>query len=160
MAFAAKNHLSEVIGLKNDIVHKVFSCPNCKTEVTISRYQVEGQLSIMCARCNMRYQIKGEELSDLSLVKNFGGFEVFGKGEAAQFVAPVPKDSYLQFVKDGMKWKAAAPAPKPAVAAAVPAAAGTAPGAPAAPKPAPAAGAAAPEPPAAPKPPEGSAPAA
>jgi hypothetical protein len=127
MALLAKSHLSEVIGLKNDIVHKVFSCPNCKTEVTVSRYQVEGQLSIMCARCNMRYQVKGEELRDLNVKKNFGGFEVFSKGEAAQYVAPVPKDSYLQFVKDGLKWKSAAPAPKPAAPAGAPGAAAAAP---------------------------------
>ena len=62
----AKDSLSEVIGLKNDIVHKVFTCPDCKTEVTISRYQVQGDLPIMCARCNMRFQIKGEELRDLN----------------------------------------------------------------------------------------------
>jgi hypothetical protein len=117
MAFAAKNHLSEVIGLKNDIVYKVFSCPNCKTEVTVSRYQAQGELPIMCARCNLRYQVKGEELRDTSVSQQFGGFDVFAKGDAAQFAAPVPKDSYLQFVKDGMKWKAAAPAPKPAAAA-------------------------------------------
>jgi len=136
MALLAKNHLSEVIGLKNDIVNKVFSCPNCKTEVTISRYQVEGQLAIVCARCNLRYQIKGEELRDMNTGKNFAGFDVFKQGEAAQFAAPAPKDSYIQFVKDGLKWKAAAPAPKPS---------------------APAPGAA---PAAAPKPAEGSAPAA
>lgn len=146
MPWPIKSHLSEVIGLKNDIVHKVFSCPNCKTEVTISRYQFEGQLSIMCARCNLRYQIKGEEIRDLSAVKDFGGFNVFSKGDAPQFVAPVPKDSYLQFVKDGMKWKAATPPP-----AAKPATPGAPAAAPAAPKPA-----AAP----APKPDEGSAPAA
>jgi hypothetical protein len=146
MAWPIKSHLSEVIGLKNDIVHKVFSCPNCKTEVTISRYQFEGQLSIMCARCNQRYQIKGEEIRDMNPVKDFGGFNVFSKGDAPQFVAPVPKDSYLQFVKDGMKWKAAAPAPavKPAVAPGAPAAA---------PAPKPAA-------PPTPKPEDGSAPAA
>ena len=122
MAILAKDHLSEVVGLKNDIVHKVFSCPNCKTEVTISRYQVAGELSIMCARCNQRYQIKGEELRDLNAPSGFGGFQVFQKGDAAQMAQPVPKDSYLQFVKDGMKWKAPAPAPKPpAPAAAAPA---------------------------------------
>lgn len=118
MAMLAKNHFSEVIGLKNDTVNKVFGCPNCKTEVTVSRYQVEGQLAIVCARCNLRYQVKGEELLDTNRSKNFAGFDVFSKGEAAQYTAPVPKDSYLQFVKDGMKWKAAAPAPKPAPAAA------------------------------------------
>ena len=126
MAILAKNQLSEVIGLKNDIIHKVFSCPNCKTEVTISRFQVEGELAIVCARCNNRYQIKGEELRDANTGKSFGGFQVFKQGEAAQFAAPAPKDSYIQFVKDGMKWKAAAPAPKPAAAP------GAAPAAPAA----------------------------
>jgi hypothetical protein len=146
MALAAKNHLSEVIGLKNDIVNKVFSCPNCKTEVTISRYQAQGELPIMCARCNLRYQVKGEELRDMSVSQQFGGFDVFAKGEPAQFATPAPKDSYIQFVKDGMKWKAAAPAPAPKPAAA--------PGAPAAPAPAPANGA-----PASPKA-EGAAPAA
>ena len=119
MALQAKNHLSEVIGLKNDIVHKVFSCPNCKTEVTVSKYQVMGQLDIMCARCNLRYRVKGEELRDFAAESNFAGFDVFTKGDAAQFATPAPKDSYIQFVKDGMKWKSAAPAPapKPAVAA-------------------------------------------
>lgn len=129
MAISAKNHFSEVIGLKNDIIHKVFSCPNCKTEVTVSRYQVEGELAIVCARCNNRYQVKGEELKDANTGKSFAGFQVFKQGDAAQFAAPVPKDSYIQFVKDGMKWKAAAPAPKPAA----PAAPGAAPAAPASP---------------------------
>jgi hypothetical protein len=137
MALAAKNHLSEVIGLKNDIVNKVFSCPNCKTEVTISRYQAQGELPIVCARCNLRYQVKGEELRDMSISQQFGGFDVFTKGDAAQFAAPAPKDSYIQFVKDGMKWKSAAPAPapKPAAAPGAPAAAAPAAAAPAAPKP-------------------------
>jgi DNA-directed RNA polymerase subunit RPC12/RpoP len=133
MAILAKNHLSEVIGLKNDIVHKVFSCPNCKTEVTVSRYQVQGELQIVCARCNMRFQIKGEELVDIGETQGFVGYKVFVKGDAAQMAQPVPKDSYGAFVKAGMKW-APAVAPKPAAA---PGAAPAAPAAPAAaPKPA------------------------
>ena len=123
MALLAKNHLSEPIGLKNDTVNQVFSCPNCKTEVTVTRWQVKGELAIVCARCNQRYQIKGEELRDANTGKDFAGFEMFIKGDAAQFATPPPKDSYLQFVKDGMKWKAAAPAPKPAAPAAPAAAA-------------------------------------
>ena len=111
----AKDSLSEVIGLKNDIVYKVFTCPDCKAEVTISRYQTQGELPIMCARCNMRFQIKGEELRDLNKERNFGGFKVFMKTDAAQKIAPVPKDSYIQFVKNGMK--AAAPAPAAPAAA-------------------------------------------
>jgi DNA-directed RNA polymerase subunit RPC12/RpoP len=111
----AKDSLSEVIGLKNDIVYKVFTCPDCKAEVTISRYQTIGELPIMCARCNMRFQIKGEELRDLNKERDFGGFKVFMKTDASQKAAPVPKDSYIQFVKNGMKAAApAAPAPKPA----------------------------------------------
>jgi hypothetical protein len=121
----AKDHLSEVIGLKNDIVYKVFTCPDCKTEVTISRYQTQGELPIMCARCNMRFQVRGEELRDLNKEKGYAGFKVYMKTEASQKAAPVPKDSYIQFVKNGMKAAApAAPAaPKPAApAAAAPAA--------------------------------------
>jgi hypothetical protein len=117
MPLLAKNHLSEVIGLKNDIAHKVFSCPNCKTELAISKWQCQGELAITCSRCNLRYQIKGEELREFTVETKFAGLEVFTKGDAAQFAAPVPKDSYLTFVKDGMKWKAATPppaAPKPA----------------------------------------------
>lgn len=75
----AKDSLSEVIGLKNDIVYKVFICPVCKAEVTISRYQTEGELPIMCARCNMRFQIVGEELRDLNKKLDFGGVKVFVK---------------------------------------------------------------------------------
>ena len=125
----AKDSLSEVIGLKNDIVYKVFTCPDCKAEVTISRYQAQGDLPIMCARCNMRFQVKGEELRDLNKERDFGGFKVFMKADAAQKIAPVPKDSYIQFVKNGMK----AAAPAPAVSAAKPAAAPAATTAPSAP---------------------------
>jgi hypothetical protein len=119
----AKDCLSDVIGLKNDIVHKVFTCPDCKAEVTISRYQVQGELPIMCARCNMRFQIKGEEVRDLNKEKDFGGFKIFMKTDASQKAAPVPKDSYISFVKNGMKAAPPAPpaAPKPAAAPAAPA---------------------------------------
>ncbi len=87
MGLPAKNSLSDVIGLQNDIVFKVFTCPDCKTEVTISKYQALGELHIMCARCNSKYR---------------------------------PKDSYIQFVKNGMR---AAPLaqPKPPTAATAPA---------------------------------------
>ncbi|MES2201625.1 MAG: hypothetical protein V4498_05185 [candidate division FCPU426 bacterium] len=130
MALLAKDSLSPVIGLQNDIVYKVFTCPDCKTEVTISRYQVQGELHIMCTRCNSKYKIKGDQLIDLSQDKAFAGYKVFIKADAGQKAAPIPKDSYTQFVKNGMRSAppAAPAAPKPAAAPA-PAAAAPAPAA-------------------------------
>lgn len=153
--FAAKDHLSDVIGLKNDIVFKVFRCPDCKTEVTISRYQAEGDLAIVCARCNCRYQIKGEQLLDENAEKAFfieryedgkprrqqTGYKVFMRLDAAQKAAPIPKDSFTLVMK-----------PELAAPKVVPRPAGAAPAAPA-PK------AAAPAPAPAAKPAEGEAPA-
>ena len=167
--FAANKHLSDVIGLTNDIVFKVFTCPDCKTEVTISRYQTEGQLPIVCARCNCRYQIKGEQLLDENEAKTFymerwqngkpapidTGYQVYMRVDATQKATAPPKDSFLLVMHPEL-----AP-PKPP---ARPPAAPGAPGAPAAARPAGAApAAAAPKPaapaaPAAPKPAEGEAP--
>ena len=122
--FAAKDHLSEVVGLKNDIVFKVFTCPDCKTDVTISRYQVEGELPIVCARCNCRYQIKGEQLWDDNKPKNYfierwddgkatkqgTGYKVFMHLDPTQKAAPIPKDSFTLVMKPQL----AAPKPAPA----------------------------------------------
>ncbi len=121
MGVSTKTCLSDVIGLQNDIVYKVFTCPDCKTEVTISRWQAAGELHIMCTRCNSKYRIKGEELLDISTEKTFAGYKVFIKTDAGQKAAPVPKDSYTQFVKNGMKSAPppAPAAPKPAVVAPV-----------------------------------------
>src|SRR5258708_1586191 len=91
MALQAKDYLKEIVGLKNDIVWKVFVCPECKTDVTISRYQTAGDLSIMCARCNARWQIKGEELMDMNKEKNFLDFKVFIKLDEVQKNPPKPK---------------------------------------------------------------------
>lgn len=122
MPFAAKDFLGPVVGLTSDIAFRVFKCPHCKTEVTVSRWQAAGELLIMCARCNCRYDVKGDELIETAPSKAFAGYKVFVKGEPAQLAQPVPKDSYLQFVKDGMKWAKPAPppaaAPKPAAPAA------------------------------------------
>ncbi len=135
--FAAKDCLSDVIGLKNDIVAKVFTCPECKTDVTISKYQVAGDLAIMCTRCNCRYKIRGDQVLDENqagreyyLERHEGGkpsqtslgYKVFMRLDATQKATAVPKDSWVNVMKP--------PPPKPPVAApAVP------------PKPAPVAGA-------------------
>lgn len=105
MALAAKDHLKEVVGLKNDVVHQVFICPECKAEVTISRWQVAGDLSIMCARCNARWQIRDGELLDMNEAdKHFMGYNVFVKLTETQKNPPKPKP-------------AAAPGAAPAAAA-------------------------------------------
>lgn len=137
--FALKDHLSDVIGLKNDIVFKVFTCPECKTDVTISRWQTEGQLGIVCARCNCRYQIKGEQLLDENAPKNFyverwqdgkptqtgTGYKVYMKMDATQKASPIPKDSFTLVMKPQLA--APKPAPKPAAAPVAPAAPAAAP---------------------------------
>jgi hypothetical protein len=129
---AAKDHLSEVVGLKNDIVHAVFSCPQCKTDVTISRWQVEGSLPILCARCNSRYQVKGEGLLDQNRPMEFypehwqdgkptpqaTGYKVMVGLDATQKAAPLPKDSFTLVMKPEL-----APQPAPAPAKPAPAAA-------------------------------------
>ncbi len=118
MALLAKDHLAEPVGLKNDIVNQVFICPDCKTEVTISVYQVRGDLAIMCARCNMKWQIEGENLINPNAERNFGGFKVMVGADAAQKATPVPKDSYLAFINPPAPKPVAepvAPADKPAV---------------------------------------------
>lgn len=146
--FAAKDHLSDVIGLKNDIVFKVFSCPDCKTDVTISRYQTEGQLPIVCARCNCRYQVKGEQILDENVEKSYfverwqdgkptqtgTGYKVYMRLDPTQKSTPIPKDSFTLVMKPQLA--APKPAPKPAAAPGAPAAAAPKPAAPAAPKPA------------------------
>jgi hypothetical protein len=140
--FAAKDHLSDVIGLKNDIVFKVFTCPDCKTDVTISRWQTEGELPIVCARCNCRYSVKGEQILDANAERQYFierwqdgkptqtgiGYQVFMKLDAAQKAAPIPKDSFTLVMKPQLA--APKPAPKPAAAP------GAAPATPPAPKPA------------------------
>jgi hypothetical protein len=110
MSIQAKDHLKEVVGLKNDIVWKVFVCPDCKTEVTISRYQTAGDLPVMCARCNARWQIQGDQILDPNKDKSFLNFKVFIKLDEVQKNPPKPKPA------------AAPPAAKPA-AEAIPAAA-------------------------------------
>jgi hypothetical protein len=142
--FAIKDCLSEVIGLKNDIVNKVFTCPECKTDVTISRYQVAGDLAIMCTRCNCRYQIRGEQVLDENVAgrehyferhvdgkiqqQNLG-YKVFMRLDATQKVTAPPKDSFINVMKPPVAKPPVAAAPRPAGAPAVP-------GAPVAPKPA------------------------
>jgi hypothetical protein len=147
-ALVAKNHLSEVVGLKNDIVHAVFTCPQCGTDVTISRWQVEGALPILCARCNSRYQIKGTELMDQNRPMEFfpehwqdgkptpqaNGYKVMVGLDAVQKATPLPKDSFTLVMKPELAPKpAAAPAPK-AAPSAPSAAAPSGPAAPEAPK--------------------------
>lgn len=126
-ALVAKNHLSEVVGLKNDIVHAVFSCPQCATEVTISRWQVEGALPILCARCNSRYQIQGLELLDHNRPLEYfpehwqdgkptpqaTGYKVMIGLDSVQKATPLPKDSFTLVMKPELAPK---PAPAPAVA--------------------------------------------
>lgn len=123
-----KLFLSEVQGLKNDIVFMVFTCPDCQTDVTISRFQVEGQLPILCARCNQRYQIQGEQLLNPAALEAFFperylegkvtpygvGYKVYAGMDALQKAAPVPKDSFLLVMKPELAPKPAPVAPKPA----------------------------------------------
>jgi transcription elongation factor Elf1 len=166
--FAVKDCLSEVIGLKNDIVNKVFTCPECKTDVTISRYQVEGDLAIMCTRCNCRYQIKGEQVVDENVAgrehyfekhvngkieQQSEGYKVYMRLDATQKVTAPPKDSFINVMKPPVAKPVVAAPPRPAGAPAAPGAA------PAAAAPKPAAPAAAPAPAPAPKA-EGEAPSA
>lgn len=155
--FAAKDCFSEVVGLKNDIVFKVFTCPECKTDVTVSRYQHAGELAIMCTRCNLRYSVRGEQVLDENskerefyMERHEGGkptqtnlgYKVFMRLDATQKATAVPKDSFVNVMKPPVAKPVVAAAPRPAGA---PAAPGAAPAA-AAPKPA------APAAPAAPKP--------
>lgn len=91
MPIQVKDHLKEVVGLKNDIVWKVFVCPDCKTEVTISRYQTAGDLPVMCGRCNARWQIQGDQILDPNKDKNFLNFKVFIKLDEVQKNPPKPK---------------------------------------------------------------------
>ncbi|HXC63836.1 MAG TPA: hypothetical protein VNZ67_05730, partial [bacterium] len=126
-----KDFLSDVQGLKNDIVFKVFTCPDCRTDVTISRYQTLGQLPILCARCNHRYEISGEALlapapvaayqpetyQDGKPTAHGSAYKVYAGLDAAQKAAPVPKDSFLLVMKPELAPKpvpAAPAAPKPA----------------------------------------------
>jgi transcription elongation factor Elf1 len=154
--FDAKKHLSEVIGLKNDIVFKVFTCPECKTDVTISRYQTEGQLPIVCARCNCRYSIRGEQIVDENTPKAYfleryqdgkpvklgPGYQVFMRLDATQKATPPPKDSFILVMKPELAAPKVAPrpagAPGAAPAAASPRPAGAPGAAPAAASPRPA----------------------
>jgi transcription elongation factor Elf1 len=145
--FAVKDCLSEVIGLKNDIVNKVFTCPECKTDVTISRYQVEGDLAVMCTRCNCRYQIRGEQVVDENVAgrehyfeKHVNGkiqqlnegYKVYMRLDATQKVTAPPKDSFINVMKPPVAKPVVAAPPRPAGAPAAPGA----PTAAAAPKPA------------------------
>jgi hypothetical protein len=130
-ALVAKDHLSEVVGLKNDIVNAVFSCPQCRTDVTISRWQVEGTLPILCARCNSRYQIQGDILLDHNGPMEYFpehwqdgkptqqavGYAVMVGLDAVQKATPLPKDSFTLVMKPELAPKAA-PAPAPAAPAA------------------------------------------
>ena len=164
MALLAKNHLSDVVGLKNDIVAKVFTCPDCKTDVTISKWQLAGELQIMCTRCNCKWAVKGEELLDLSpqgadyyperivggkIVKQSIGYKVYMHADATQKAAPIPKDSFINVMKPPAvvpKPPVAAPvagAPTPAAPLAAPASPAAAPAAPAVPPAAPGEGGAA-----------------
>ena len=109
----SQDFLSDVQGLKNDIVFKVFTCPDCGTDVTISRYQSLGQLPILCARCNQRYQIQGEALlapaplaayqpetyQDGKPTAHGDAYKVYAGLDATQKAAPVPKDSFLLVMK-------------------------------------------------------------
>jgi hypothetical protein len=163
--FAAKDCLSEVVGLKNDIVFKVFTCPECKTDVTISRYQAQGELNITCARCNCQYRVKGEQILDENEAKQFFierwqdgkptqtgiGYKVYMRLDATQKTTPIPKDSFTLVMKPQLAAPKAPVAPRPAGAPGAPAAPGAAPRpagapAPAAPKPAAPAAPAAPAP--------------
>lgn len=142
--FPAKNHLSEVIGLKNDIVFKVFSCPDCKTDVTISRWQAEGELPIVCARCNCRYSVKGEQILDENAAKDFFierwqdgkptptgiGYKVYMRLDATQKASPIPKDSFTLVMKPQLAAPKPAPAAKPPSGPAAAGASGQAPVAP------------------------------
>jgi len=135
-ALAAKDHLSEVVGLKNDIVNAVFSCPQCKTDVTISRWQVQGELPILCARCNSRYSVRGEALVDLNRPMEYfpehwqdgkptpqaTGYKVMVGLDAVQKATPLPKDSWTFVMKPELAPKPApAPAPQAPVAPVKPA---------------------------------------
>jgi hypothetical protein len=116
MAILVKDQFKEVVGLKNDIVWKVFVCPECKTEVTISRYQAAGDLPIMCARCNARWQVQGDQILDQNKDKSFMNFKVFIKLDEVQKNPPKPKPAAAPAAPG------AAPAAKPAApATAVPA---------------------------------------
>lgn len=129
---AAKDHLNPVIGLKNDIVHAVFACPSCRTEVTVSRWQTAGELPILCARCNSRYQVQGAELLDLNRPLEYfperwedgkprpqaTGYKVLVGLDATQKATPLPKDSFTLVMHPELAPK---PAPAPAPAAAKPA---------------------------------------
>lgn len=137
-ALEAKNHLSEVVGLKNDIVNAVFSCPQCGTDVTISRWQVEGSLPILCARCNSRYQVQGAQLLDHNRPMEYfpehwqdgkptpqsTGYKVMVGLDAVQKATPLPKDSFTLVMKPELAPKPvaapAAAAPKTAPPAAAP----------------------------------------
>ena len=93
MSIKAADHLGEVVGLKNDIVHKVFKCPECGVEVTISRWQVAGELDIMCARCNAKWKIAGAEILDRNdPEREFMGYNVFVKLDENQRGVPAPDD--------------------------------------------------------------------
>lgn len=119
----ASAYLSDVKGLKNDIVFKVFTCPDCRTDLTISRWQAQGDFPILCARCNHRHKIQGDSLLAMDAVATFEleswengkpsrlgqGFKVFAGLDATQKAAPVPKDSFLLVMKPEL-----APPPKPA----------------------------------------------
>jgi hypothetical protein len=158
--FAAKDLLSDVIGLKNDIVFKVFTCPDSKIKMTISRWQAEGQLAIVDGRSNIRYWIKGESVVQDEGVKEYylersegkrcietnNGYKVFAGLGATQRTTAIPKDSFLLVMQPEL---AAAPKPVAVPPAARPAGAPAVPGAPAAAAPKPAVPAPAP---AAPKP--------
>jgi hypothetical protein len=123
-ALKAKEYLGEVVGLKNDIVHAVFTCPHCRTDVTVSRWQVAGELPVLCARCNRRYRIRGEELVDLNKPLSYRpgrwadgkpreqatGYQVLVGLDATQKATPLPKDSFALVMKPEL-------APKPAPAA-------------------------------------------
>ncbi len=133
-----KDHLSDVVGLRNAIVDKVFSCPDCKSDVTISKYQVAGDFSIMCGRCNTRWQIKGENLINMNKERFFMlerhngvksveqpmGYKVYQGIDATQKAAPIPKDSFVLVMKPELAPKPAPGVPKPAAAPAAPAAEG------------------------------------
>jgi|GEM_PF-2101718 len=130
----AKDHLKEVVGLKNDIVHAVFSCPQCTTEVTISRWQVQGELPILCARCNSRYSVSGPDLLDGNRPMEYfpehwesgkpkpqaTGYKVMVGIDAVQKATPLPKDSFVLVMKPELAPKPAPP-PSPAAAPAKPA---------------------------------------
>jgi len=62
----------------------VFSCPDCRTDVTISRYQAAGELPILCARCNQRYQVQGQLLVNPAAV-GFLHAERYLEGKATPY---------------------------------------------------------------------------